>query len=240
MGCNYISEAILSQSCNRLHDVISKYPAIINEPNVIGQGPLHLSTHWIEGLEILIRAGANVEVADNNGLTPVAYAMIKGRLEAVRVLAQAGCKFSHRGQSYLRGIMSTDFRESEISYRDFAATVELTIEVLAKRTQQLQELSETFLSSRTRSAITSHKREESISREGISRTISALLGAGVVVPPPLLSLEEDLDNPYGFQYLGVRYADKLWNLGFRNTDEANKLGLTPIMKSDRVSFSSMR
>lgn len=91
MGCNEISQAISAKSWSWLVTALHRMPKSINQPNVIGQTPLHFSVHWPEGMRLLLDAGAAVDASDCYGLSPVFYAAERGLLEPVNILGEADC-----------------------------------------------------------------------------------------------------------------------------------------------------
>ena len=66
--------------------------------NEAGQGYLHryAALGDLTAIKVITEAGANVNLPDNSGMTPMHYAAYNGHLPAVRALFNAGANPNHR------------------------------------------------------------------------------------------------------------------------------------------------
>jgi ankyrin repeat protein len=62
----------------------------VNQPNKMGQYPLHLTYKYKNLTEILIQNGADLEVRNRAGQTPLSFAVIHAKIDTVKALIEAG------------------------------------------------------------------------------------------------------------------------------------------------------
>ena len=65
-----------------------------NTPGLFGNRPLHIAAVWgdCEAIEILIKAGAEINQKGEHGFTPLLETVAQGNLEAVKVLVKHGAQ----------------------------------------------------------------------------------------------------------------------------------------------------
>jgi ankyrin repeat protein len=83
---NPLLEAILTDSSEEVQRLVTKFP-ISDQENLLGQSALHLAVSHPQHLEILLKSGADVNVRDKYGVTPLMYAGAIGNAQvAIRLL----------------------------------------------------------------------------------------------------------------------------------------------------------
>ena len=204
----------------------------------MGQTPLHLSVDWVEGVRILIDSGADVDATDVAGLTPVGYATVRGNVESVQILAQAGCKLlPTRSQQFCSRPLFAEPRHSWTYHRaaenaSNVAAMKSLIESLADRVKHLQEVAENTLPSRTVIALRPCILDELLDAEDASRVVQALFEAEILIPPALRWIPDDCQLLYHGVTLNVEEAENFWAAGFRDVEELDPLGRSPLMTSE--------
>lgn len=63
----------------------------INQPNVVGQTPLHFSVVWPAAVQLFVDAGADVDATDRSGCTPIFYAATHCVPKSIKMLGRANC-----------------------------------------------------------------------------------------------------------------------------------------------------
>lgn len=67
--------AILHQSEQELLDALRDWPEQVNQANGLALTPLHLAVGWPHGVQTLLQHGARVGSTDQEGYTPLSYAI---------------------------------------------------------------------------------------------------------------------------------------------------------------------
>jgi ankyrin repeat protein len=84
----------LDELCEALQSIALPFvpPVTVASRNSEGDTPLHIAAIWgyLEAIELLIRAGANVNSVGDMGYTPLLHAVAYGHLAAIRVLLSGG------------------------------------------------------------------------------------------------------------------------------------------------------
>jgi len=94
--CGRLSMAVLQRSDKDVNRILTRFPSSLNEQNIFGQTPLHLSCGWPLGMELLLDYGAYsiIDHMDDFGFTAFVYASYHGCLESLEILLEAGsCLF---------------------------------------------------------------------------------------------------------------------------------------------------
>ncbi|MCJ1467990.1 hypothetical protein MMC07_006616 [Pseudocyphellaria aurata] len=237
LDCSDISTAVLHQSEPLLRKAIKASPQSINQPNNIGQTPLHLSLDWPCGIDILLEAGADVDRADSDGLPPIVYACQRSLIEAVRRLASADCALYPPNMPWFfqwHSVLQNAMREEVTFYPPYlnitvAArqnVVDCVIDSVADRRRRLQALASAFLPSKVadRLNLSGHL----VLDEFAASTASTLLDHHVHIPDAL-SPGFRRTTVYHIPFLTLRTAHQLWTAGFRDTDGFDHRGRTPLM-----------
>ncbi len=108
--------AIQSGNDDKLRDAVAAHPTAINQSSG-GSGaavtPLHAAACGgrVALLEILVNAGATVDIEDSDGMTPLFSACRLGHVDAVKFLLAAGSKPNHPSRS-IHGHMPLDHAAS--------------------------------------------------------------------------------------------------------------------------------
>ena len=228
---------MLRQSEPLLRRAIIASPQSINQPNNIGQTPLHLSLDWPGGIDILLEAGADVDRVDSDGLPPIVYACQRSLIEAVRRLANAECALYPPNMPWVfqwHSVLQSAMREEvtfypqhlEITAAARQNVVDCVIEMVADRRRRLQVLATTFLPTKAadRLDISGHR----VLDEFAASTVSALRDRKIFVPDALLPGSRRT-TVYHISCLTLRTARRLWDAGFRDVDGFDHRGRTPLM-----------
>lgn len=228
---------MLHQSENLLRKAIKSFPESINQPNNIGQTPLHLSLDWPCGIEILLEAGADVDRVDSDGLPPIVYACQRSLIEAVRRLGNADCVLYPPDMPWFfqwHSVLQSAMREEVTFYPQHLhitaearqSVVDCVIELVADRRRRLQVLAAAFLPSEA----TNHLKisEHHVLDQFAASTVSTLRDHNVFVPNALLPGSRRT-TVYHIPSLTIRTARRLWKAGFRDVDGLDHRGRTPLM-----------
>jgi len=234
---------VLAKSEHLLRQAIERTPHQVNEPNVIGQTALHLSIDWPKGMRILIHAHAHVDAPDYCGYTPIFYAAFRHAHVSMCILQEADCCLPtlprqigglFHDVNLLRFV--TRFKLSRLSpwgdpqesIEDIKLTVDMTISLLAKRLRSLEDLAVKFLpySSIQELGIAPGRLLDSKSE----KAIEMLERRKVPVPQALRVVEPGGESVYHDETLNIRQAQLLWQNGFRDIDELDSLGTSPLMR----------
>lgn len=251
-GCNDLSQAVLAESRNWLISAIAKRPSMVKESNVLGQSPLHLSVAWSEGVRLLLDAGALVDAVDNQGLTPVFYAARLGYVDSILVLNEVGCAF-HSFETECKGngdtsllravIMLEEQRLWEVERnidslekipKNATEVANTVVDLVIQRCRILETLARTLLDRNSvhrlqlaPESVLDHKDQLAIS----------MLSERMDVPESLWMLTPPGSTVYHLPPICVGRADSFWKAGFRDVNEFDRFGLTPLMRRDIFGFN---
>ena len=228
---------MLHRSESLLRKVIRASPQSINQPNNIGQTPLHLSLDWPCGIDILLEAGADVDRVDSDGLPPIVYACQRSLIEAVQRLGNAECALYPPNMPWFfqwHSVLQSAMREEVTFYPQHLKitavarqnVVDCVIELVADRRRRLQVLATTFLPTKAadRLNISGHR----VLDEFAASTVSALWDRKIFIPDALLPGSRRT-TVYHISCLTIRTARRLWKAGFRDVDGFDHRGRTPLM-----------
>ena len=245
MDCNEISQAVLTHSECLVKQAIKHAPHLISKPNAIGQTPLHLSMDWPEGIQILLNAGADVDAADKWRLTPISYAAQHHQHEALRLLEQAGCKLHYHPLGYqdlvetLRAdTIAHDGRLSHVqaSVQAREATIDYIISLLRVRRQSLGNLVNTTLDPSLTKRL--DMSPDKLLDHKASLAVAMLKENGIPVPRSLLSVEPKGKTVYHFEGRNINQARSLWQAGFRDVNELDDSGRSPLMGQGGFGYTT--
>ena len=245
LECGQLSMAVLQRSeslvKSRLRD-----PAVIDEKNALGQSPLHLCGDWAKGIELLLDAGFPLGVIDQWHLTPLDYAIsMNDGEDAVRKLLEAGCplrccKRPHKQHGMFHGCISTlYFAFFSIKIRDLDSLsqwplpprIAYLIQDIKLRRENLALLAGAYLPQDIVGKVQSLGTVMDDTRA--QSTWSLLESAAVNIPS---SLDTHSISVY-HHVVSKDLAIYLYDLGFKNLDEYDQYGRTPLMS---LACSSMR
>jgi ankyrin repeat protein len=98
-----LHEAVLLGSLECVNEWILRSDK--NERNFLGQTPIHLATSNYRHLLALIKAGHDLDAADNYGITPLMYAAAANQEECLVALLEAGANPTLQDTRYKRYFM---------------------------------------------------------------------------------------------------------------------------------------
>ncbi|KAI9703670.1 MAG: hypothetical protein M1836_007440 [Candelina mexicana] len=241
-GCNEISQAILAKSQSRLTNAVSRNPHLINEPNAIGQTPLHFSVTWTAGMRLLLEAGCNVNPIDDLGLTPSYYAAQLILQKPFNILGERECVLNSFQNSnpyiipetrsilelmiYQEGAWQYFDYTGGLSRQDFEAMVDAIIGLVVKRRRMLESRARISLNAQEIKRL--RLSSESVIDGNAPLAISMMRGK-IDVPASLDIISTFGGTVYHIKGLNLRQAHVLWDAGFRDIDELDSMGLSPLM-----------
>lgn len=228
---------MLHKSESLLRKAIKACPQSINQPNNIGQTPLHLSLEWPCGIDILLEAGADVNRVDSDGLPPIVYACQRSLIDAVWRLGKAECALYPPDMPWFfqwHSVLQAAMREEVTVYPQHLNitavarqnVVDCVIDMIADRRRRLQVIATAFLPSEAADRL--QMSEGSVLDEFAASTVSALRDRKILVPDALLPGSRRT-TVYHIPCLTIRTADRLWKAGFRDVDGFDHRGRTPLM-----------
>lgn len=92
-------EAILIDTKDEAERLLHKYH-INDQGNLLGLSALHLAVFRPQHLQVILDSGADVNVRDRNGITPLMYAMGTGKSEVAIKLLVAGAEIAIKDKLY--------------------------------------------------------------------------------------------------------------------------------------------
>lgn len=179
--------------------------------------PLHLSIGWPSGIAILLNHGAEVNVYDNQYLRPVDHAILRGCLTSVAFLEATN--FSTLG---LEVALYTGEQARSTGILDYLINIE------TDRRRNLQSLVSNFL---PQSFILRFLAKDRLLDAYARDAVSALKQHNVSIPVSL-SFDKSQRTVYHLTSLKRDAADCFWKAGFRDLNEPDCFGNTPLMKLD--------
>ena len=226
--------AVLKQSETLVRQQL-RNPTVFTEKNVAGQTPLHLCGNWTKGVELLLEAGFSIDETDHSHLTPLHYAIsMADGAGAAMTLLKAGssltcCDHLHRWSSIfdfaLRAGPSSSAKD--LSERPLSPNIACLVENIKYRRKKLAVLAEAHLPHSVLRKLCTLGTTIDDTRAHYSW--EALEEVGVEIPPSL--------STHGISvYHHVRlksHAMYLYDMGFKNLSEYDRLGRTPLMSIAR-------
>jgi hypothetical protein len=199
----------------------------IHEKNQFRHTLLHLASNWPYATAILLKQGADPNITDACGLFPISFACYNQCQEAVQILLDAG--------SHLSSIRTSCENERYQTVLEDAFIVG----------------NEAIISAILFSMVDRRKRFETIARDLLSLNIAKpvlepnivmdsaiydlcleLADAGFAIPKELGFSSCELHEKktvYHMMALTANTAEKLWLLGFKDINDYDAEGLTPLM-----------
>ena len=218
-------------------NAIRQHPELINKPNALGQTAVHLSVYWPECLQDLLEAGADVDVMDQEGDTPIFYAAFLLLPEPLRVLAGKQCVMHTTSYSLLERLLlhlhqhqHHQWLRTKALTKDHRVVLNIIIRLVVERRRKLEELARIFLDAKSLQSLRLSTKAV-LDREA-SRAIS-MLREKSIIPIGLENLTVEHGTVYHMQRMTTDTAQDLWDAGFRGTDELDQWGLSPLMVLDR-------
>ena len=224
---------MLRRSESELREVLQYSHHLIDEPNARELRPLHLSVGWPVGVEILLNYGANVNVIDEQGYYPIDHAIQSVYQESVALLGKADCALrpsSRKSKGTLGlaiALAACCFVSGELKVR----IAESVIMLEANQRRKLQALVSDYL---PESSVWAHLSvEDKLLDRYMFDAVAALKQHHVSVPFPL-KLNEYKGTVYHLLGLTSDMLNSLWKAGFRDINEPDSRGRTPLILPDFV------
>lgn len=215
---NEICRVVLRRSESELLNVLKAHLHLINEPNGSGLTPLHLSIGWPSGIQILLDHGAEVEVFDRHDLRPLDHAILRACLTSLTLLEK-----TNRPLQGLERALSAEKDERSNEILDYLINMEVN------RRKDLQSL---VLNHLPRSLVLRFLAKDRLLDAHAVDTVIALKQHNVQIPASL-SFDESRRTVYHLRLLERDVAESLWNAGFRDINEPDCNGDTPLMQPGR-------
>ncbi len=246
-GCGEISQAVLTKSRPRLTAALGRRTECVNQRNTFGQTPLHLCVEWPETISLLLDAGANVDAADCFGLTPIFYAAKLFLPEPFSILSKTQCelrsftsRYSHRPEFLLQYLLwwsGDTYRWRHRLSKDKAeAILDAAIRLLAERRRMLEALVRISLDAKATQRL--RLSSETVLDHKASLAIS-MLREKIDVPGSLVTVSPSSSSDstvYHMKGLTLRHAHVLWDNGFRDVNELDSVGLSPLMRRQFIGL----
>lgn len=227
---------------DRLRQCLDQAPGQLNDANKLSQVPLHLASDWADGIEMLVADGAQTDVPDVYGLTPIQYAIRNGNLHAFRILLEAGCDlcglsgmFTSEMRLFRHAFVRPPMRTTGLLLefllfmncgRNF---VSLFIKHLALRRRRIEAIAEEtrltrFLDERDVNGFRPIlDRKAPIAMELIRKAGLDIQNSGSI-PKSRSTVYHSLAlRPY------TAFLELAWRIGFKDVDSENEDEMTPVM-----------
>jgi hypothetical protein len=199
----------------------------MNEPNVLGETPLHLCARWPKGMKLLIDAGADIDVGYDHGFPPPVFSAASWHAhESLRLLLEADCCMHIE---YPPGTPKKDetLLKAAISNPD----LEIIVSTLSRRRRSLETLAMTYLSQDLVKEL--GIRPDKVLDSKAGKAIEMLDLKKIPIPPSLRAIEPRGETVYHSCLMNPHQAELLWQSGFHDIDELDELGMSPLMRSRR-------
>ncbi|KAI9689638.1 MAG: hypothetical protein M1820_010136 [Bogoriella megaspora] len=230
--CGELSQAVLARSETRLMSCIKADPSSVNEKNVLGQTPLHLSAKWSWGTELLLANGARTDQLDMQRHPPIVYTCRQGGLASFQLLANAGSSFYYppKGEACLFDFALSWYHCYPDESIEFIQELILT---MAQRSARILQIANDVL----------YQDELSLLGGSQDRILDAKFGDAVILLerhgvtlPPDRTFCVVSETLYHADYLSADIASRLFEAGFRDIDVPDKFDRTPLMD---ISFRAI-
>lgn len=212
---NAICDAVCRRSESDLLNVIRTHRHLINEPGVFGLRPLHLAIGWSSGIITLLNHEAEVNVFDDQNFRPIDHAIWRACLTSVSLLEETN--FPTFG---LQRALFTGKQAKGTSILDYLISVEVN------RRRNLRALVTNHL---PQSRILSFLGKDRLLDAHAIDAVSALRQYTISIPASL-SFEKSSRTLYHLDSLQRHVAESFWKAGFRDINEPDCFGNTPLMK----------
>lgn len=202
---------------------------LIDQSQALGLRPLHLAAGWPCGIEILLSYGVNINVVDDEGMYPVDHAIYLACLESLALFAKTDCMIVPGPWKEFRALNLAVYLATSPYYRDQATRVGIAkcvIAMEANRRRKLRALMSHYL---PQSPICMHSSvEDQLLDVRAFDAVAALKQHGVSIPTSL-DLDEYGGTVYHLPCLSTEILNSLWEVGFRDINEPDPYGRTPLM-----------
>ena len=234
----------MAKSRSLLINAIRQHPESIDQPNVLGQTALHLSVYWLEGMQDLLEAGADIDAIDQEGLTPIFYAAGLLLHEPLSFLAGKKCVLYKSNIWSLGATSRMSLLEWVLVLWRFdkedesVVILDTIIRLVVERRRELEVLARASLDARAVEGLL-------LSTEGVldrnaSLAVSMLRSKKIDVPACLTHLTREHSTIYHVYTLTLGQVQRLWDAGFREIDELDMLGLSPLMANGELFGNTSR
>jgi hypothetical protein len=222
-----LSEAIIQKDEMKVLQILNENPASFHELNSKGQSPLHLSTIWSRGIELLLTHGAEqlVNQADADGLLPITYALENRNYQTAKRLLDAGSALSSPSwKLWQEEILHTARRFGSYGPEIF----KLAVEALQSRRAHLYKFAKNNLPTNVWNEL--NLPNDRILDKDAKRVQNTLKRLGIEVPKELrvqqiATTVYHTDSTY---MLEPAEADLLFKAGFKDVHAADYMGITPL------------
>lgn len=208
---------MLRRSESELRNAIRTHGHLINEPNVFELRPLHISIGWSYGIKILLDHGAEIDVFDNQKLRPVDHAVFRACLPSLKLLEETNLPL-HGLEVALRA----KERARRIDIMDYLIDMEVN------RRRKLQSLVVNVLPKSLVFDLWPVK-DKLLDIYAVDAVIA--LQQHAVSIPASLTYDKSYRTVYHLSYLTRDVAESLWEAGFRDINQPDCSGDTPLMKN---------
>jgi hypothetical protein len=234
--------AILRRSEAHVTAILAKFPSSLYERNSLGQTPLQLACGWPPGIKLLLAAGSQdiVDRLDNFGWPAFTYASIFSCLESLELLFEADCSLFPLSPP--ERPEREPFCLAQTLYWCSEEVSAFLIQSLAARRGGLKELA---LDNLPLEEIEELNLRNDTVLDGKAHVVYAALKANGVDIPNTLSVPSMQTSVYHLTNLRPECAEQLYDIGFRDVDIFDHIGLTPLMYESSFplhdnSYSSLR
>ena len=202
--------------------ILDENPSAIQECNLKCQSPMHMSTTWPRGVQILLAYGGKqlVNQADRGGSLPVSYALQSYNYETSKLLFNAGSALTSPGWGR-RNDESLEIA-AHINQIEFMS---LAIDALRARRVELYKMAQQRLPAKTWEKL--NLSDDCILDQKASLVQEALQYAGIEVPDTLMVRPRGQSVHHYIASSG-KVRELLLKAGFCDIDVANGQGFTPL------------
>lgn len=179
-----------------------------------------MSIGWPSGIKILLDHGADSNVTDRDGERPVEHAVARLCLDSLTLLEEASCPLNS-----LRTAANLEYA-GKVDKVKLAIIIDYSIAMEARRRQNLQTLIVNYLPKELilRLLPFGDRLIDIYAVQGAS----ALQQRSISIPRTL-EFFEPAQTVYHVRYLTSKVQESLWGAGFRDINEPNWKGQTPVM-----------
>lgn len=226
-----LPRALLENWETQVCDILSRSDAkgYLMTKGKLGETPLHVSTCWPRGMELLLQLGGDtvagiIDAEDDNGCTALDYALKLNEPECVSMLLDSSAGIDLE--------VIQNIAKWEMTSRQVAVTPILA-QALARRREKLLCLVNEHIRERMNLHNLNTKKEILV-QEDAFELVQALRKKGVNLPKQLRTVQPG--SVYHCSYMNDETAESLLRAGFSHTS-VEFLGFTPLMTTDLVGLS---
>jgi hypothetical protein len=197
------------------------------QSSINGLAPIHFAVLWPFGLRVLIDKGVNVNVEDHYGRRPIHLAVGLGHAQSVDHLISADCALSGlpSGVSLLQIALG-------LLHPNKQQIVDSVVAAVIDRHTRLLDMAIEFLPPSSFEKLgTNHEKKVERCAPHVIETLESR-GVGI---PKALELDGtslyDLKDLVGRMRMSTDTANALWDAGFKDINEPDVFGLTPMLQS---------